>query len=37
MIVILKPNVAQEKREQLFEWLKAQSLGVHISAGKRSV
>ena len=33
MIVILKPNVAQEKREQLIEWLKAQSLGVHISEG----
>ena len=33
MIVILKPNVAHEKREQLIEWLKAQSLGVHISDG----
>ena len=30
MIVILKPNVAHEKREQLIEWLKAQSLGVRI-------
>ena len=33
MIVILKPNVAHEKREQLIEWLKAQNLGVHISDG----
>ena len=33
MIVILKPNVAQAKREQLIEWLKAQNLGVHISDG----
>lgn len=33
MIVILKPNVAPEKREQLIEWLRAQNLGVHISDG----
>lgn len=33
MIVILKPGVKVEKREQLIGWLKNQGLGVHISEG----
>lgn len=33
MIVILKPGVRTEKREQLIGWLKNQGLGVHISEG----
>ncbi|MCQ2421111.1 MAG: 3-deoxy-7-phosphoheptulonate synthase [Clostridia bacterium] len=33
MIVVLKPNVAVEKRDQLVEWFKTMGLGVHISEG----
>ena len=33
MIVVLKPNVAAEKRDQLVDWLKTMGLGVHISEG----
>lgn len=33
MIVILKPGVKNDKREQLITWLKNQGLGVHISEG----
>lgn len=34
MIVVLKPNVAQEKQDQLVDWLKGMDLGVHISKGE---
>ncbi|MCR5800626.1 MAG: 3-deoxy-7-phosphoheptulonate synthase [Lachnospiraceae bacterium] len=34
MIVVLKPNVAQEKEERLIEWFKGMGLGVHISTGE---
>lgn len=34
MIVVLKPNVQQEKQDQLVEWLKNQGVGVHISKGE---
>ena len=33
MIVILKHNVSDTRRDQLIDWLKAQNLGVHISQG----
>ena len=33
MIVILKRGVDREMRAPLIEWLKGQSLGVHISEG----
>lgn len=33
MIVVLKPNVAEEKRDKLIEWLKEMGLDVHISNG----
>ena len=33
MIVILKPNVSEARRDQLIGWFKAQNLGVHISQG----
>ena len=33
MIVVLKPNVAKEKQDQLIDWLKSMGLGVHISSG----
>ena len=33
MIVVLKHNVQNEKRDQLVEWLKQQGLTVHISEG----
>ena len=33
MIVILKPNVSEARRDQLISWFKAQNLGVHISQG----
>ena len=33
MIVVLKHNVQDEKRDQLVEWLKQQGLTVHISQG----
>lgn len=34
MIVVLKPNVAQDKQDKLIEWLKGQGLDVHISNGQ---
>ncbi|MBR4236217.1 MAG: 3-deoxy-7-phosphoheptulonate synthase [Clostridia bacterium] len=34
MIVILKPNIAQQKQAQLIDWLKSMGLGVHISVGE---
>lgn len=34
MIVVLKPNVAKEKQDQLVDWLKGMGLGVHISEGE---
>lgn len=34
MIVVLKPEVAKEKRDQLVDWLKGMGLGVHISEGE---
>ena len=33
MIVILKHNISEEKRDQLIDWLQSQQLGVHISVG----
>lgn len=33
MIVVLKPNVAKERQDQLIEWLKGMNLNVHISTG----
>ena len=33
MIVVLKHGVADEKRQQLIEWLEAQGLTVHVSEG----
>ena len=33
MIVVLKPNVGPEKREQLMDWLKSMDLAVHVSTG----
>lgn len=34
MIVVLKPNVAEEKKDQLIDWLKGMGLDVHISVGE---
>ncbi|MCQ2519591.1 MAG: 3-deoxy-7-phosphoheptulonate synthase [Lachnospiraceae bacterium] len=34
MIVVLKNNVEEEKRNQLIDWLKGMGLGVHISTGE---
>lgn len=34
MIVVLKPNVAEEKQEQLIDWLKSMGLGIHVSTGE---
>ena len=34
MVVILKHGVAQEKKEQLVDWLKGQGVGVHVSDGE---
>lgn len=34
MIIVLKENTEQEKREQLIDWLKQKGLDVHISVGK---
>lgn len=34
MIVVLKPNVAKEKQDQLIDWLKSMNIGVHVSAGE---
>ncbi len=34
MIVVLKPNVNQNRQNQLIEWLKGMDLGVHISTGE---
>lgn len=34
MIVVLKPNVAKEKQDQLVDWLKSMNIGVHVSAGE---
>lgn len=33
MIVVLKSNVEEEKRDQLIDWLKGIGLGVHVSTG----
>ncbi len=33
MIVVLKSNVPEEKKQQLTDWLKEQGLGVHVSTG----
>lgn len=33
MIVVVKPGVSDERRNQLIEWLKGMGLGVHISTG----
>ena len=33
MIVVLKHGVAQDKRDQLIDWLKSQGLNIHISEG----
>ena len=33
MIVILKHNVTDEKRDRLIDWLKSRNLGVHVSVG----
>lgn len=34
MIVVLKPDVAEERQNQLIDWLKGMGLGVHISTGE---
>ncbi len=34
MIVVLKPGVQLEKKNQLIEWLKGMGLGIHISDGE---
>lgn len=34
MIVVLKPDTAEEKRNQLIEWLKGLGLNIHISTGE---
>ena len=33
MLVILRHNISEEKRDQLIGWLQSQQLGVHISVG----
>lgn len=35
MIVVLKNNVEEEKKNQLIEWLKGMGLGVHVSTGEQ--
>ncbi len=34
MIIVLKPNVKEERKRQLIDWLKGMNLGVHISNGE---
>ncbi len=34
MIVVLKPQTPQEKREHLIQWLKTQGVDIHLSEGK---
>lgn len=34
MIVVIKKNAEEEKRENLIEWLKAQNIDIHISEGE---
>ncbi|MBR3241439.1 MAG: 3-deoxy-7-phosphoheptulonate synthase [Parasporobacterium sp.] len=34
MIVVLKPQVKEEKRDELISWLRDMGLGVHVSVGK---
>lgn len=34
MIVVMKPNVSEERQNQLVDWLKSMNLGVHISPGE---
>lgn len=34
MIVVLKPQVTEEKRDQLIDWLKEMGLDIHISVGE---
>lgn len=34
MIIVLKPNVTEDKKEKLIEWLKGMALDVHISNGQ---
>ena len=34
MIVVLKRDTADEKRDKLVEWLKEMGLGVHVSQGE---
>ncbi len=34
MIVVVKPNVSDERQNQLIDWLKGMGLGVHISTGE---
>ena len=34
MVVVLKPNTPQEKREHLMDWLKAQGVELHVSQGR---
>ena len=34
MIAVLKPDVANERREQLIQWLRSQDLDVHVSVGE---
>ncbi len=36
MIVVVKPNVSDERQNQLIDWLKGMGLGVHISIGEFS-
>ena len=33
MIVVLKPGVQKEKREQLMQWLRNLNLDIHVSEG----
>ena len=33
MLVILRHNISEEKRDQLIGWLQSQQLGVHIFVG----
>ncbi len=34
MIVVLKPNVTKERRDQLIEWLEGMGLNIHVSTGE---
>ena len=36
MIVVLKNNVNETRRNQLIDWLKGMKLGVHVSVGENS-